>query len=134
MINIIDQAKKFAEGAQTIKDWLNNGADTVSKADAQKRANVCLKCPMNQPGGVVSSTVAAAIRKQVELKNNLKLRVDGEKSLLTCTGCGCVLRLKIWLPLENLGVDKDELGKFDPSCWMREEWRERVTDAVFKPL
>lgn len=134
MINLIEQAKKFSDGARTITAWLNGGADTVSKADAQRRADVCLKCPMNQPGGKVSDAIAAAIRKQVELKNHLQLRVDGEKSLMTCTGCGCVLKLKIWIPIDKLGLDKEELAKFDSCCWMRDEWRERVIDAVFKPL
>jgi hypothetical protein len=94
---------------------------------AQKRANTCINgengegCPFHVPLGIVKKTIALAIKKQVELKNRLNLRVSGEKSLQKCSGCGCVLRLKVWMPVENLGMDENELQSYPGFCWMRTE-------------
>lgn len=121
-MNLSEQAKQWLGGAATITAWLGAGAQTVSKAQAQGRANVCLKCPMNTRDHAFTAAVAEAVRKQVEIKNKLELRLDGEKSLHTCSGCGCVLRLKLWLPITRLGLDSSEIEKFDASCWMRKEY------------
>ena len=89
----------------------------------QARAAVCLKCPMNVKDWPFVEDVAAIIRKPVEIKNKLELKLDGEKSLHTCSGCGCVLKLKLWLPVSRLGLDAAELAKFDLHCWMRAEFK-----------
>lgn len=122
-MTLIDQAKQMIEGVKTLKDWLGSGAETVPWRLAQQRANVCLKCPMNQPGNMATGAIADAVKKQIELKNKLKLRVVGEKSLLHCTACGCVLRLKVHIPIDKLGLTAVDIGKYDPNCWQRKEFQ-----------
>lgn len=122
-MNIIERAQQWAEGVATITAWLGSGGAVVPREQAQARADICLKCPMNVKDFAFPEVVAAAVRKQVEIKNKLELRVGGEKSLHTCSACGCVLKLKIHVPLRNLGVDAAELEKFDASCWMRKEFK-----------
>jgi hypothetical protein len=70
-------------------------------------------------------SVASAIKKQVELKNKLNMRVLGEKQLLKCQGCGCVLRLKVFVPIETLSqhLDENDLKEFDPRCWVTAEMK-----------
>lgn len=121
MSHLLDRAKQFKEGAQILSEWLGSGAVTVDPATAQRRADVCLKCPLNVHESFTAETIAAAIRRQVEIKNSLKLRVNGEKSLHTCAVCGCVNRLKIWLPLERILPTPEELPKFDSACWLISE-------------
>lgn len=121
MSNLLDRAKQFKEGAKILSEWLGSGAVTVDPATAQRRADVCLKCPLNVDESFTSELIAATVRKQVEMKNHLKLRVNGEKSLHICKACGCVNRLKIHVPLERILPDADELPKFDPSCWLHTE-------------
>jgi len=122
-MNFLEKSKQLADGAATITDWLGSGALVVPQQQAQNRANVCLKCAMNTPGGVLVETVAKAIKEQLRLKKHLELRVDGEKKLLSCSGCSCYLRLKIWLPIDRLGLDAESLEKFDQSCWQRTEFK-----------
>lgn len=121
MFNLIERVKQYSEGVKILTDWLGSGAITVDPATAQRRANVCLKCPMNVKESPATEAIADAIRKQVEIKNRLNIRVDGEKSLHTCTGCGCVNRLKIWLPIERILPTPEELPKFDAACWLHTE-------------
>lgn len=120
-MNLLDRAKKLAEGAQIISEWLGSGAVTVLPNMAQRRANTCIACPMNIKGGVVTEAVALAVKRQVELKNKLNLRVDGEKKLGRCSACLCESRLKIWIPLQRILPDADELPKFSENCWLRNE-------------
>ena len=122
-MNLTEKAKQFRDGILVLSEWLGSGARTVEPLLAQERANVCLKCPMNIPVGKLASTVAMAVKRQVELKNKLHLRVNGEKSLMQCRGCGCVLKLKVHVPIENLGLDENELQRYPEWCWMKREWK-----------
>lgn len=125
VMRILEIAKQYKEGAETISEWLGSGGETVSQNQAQDRAGVCIHCPQNVSDFIPTKLVALAIKKQLELKSKLELRVVGEKSLHTCCGCSCVLRLKIWIPLKNLGVTESELDNFVPQCWMRKEFAEQ---------
>ena len=122
-MNLIEQAKQYAEGIKTLTAWLGAGAVTVDPRTSQDRADVCLKCPQNVEVKLIES-IASAIKRQVELKNKLGLRVNGEKSLHTCSGCGCALRLRIHVPIQSLGLDEEELNRFDSACWMRKEFNQ----------
>ena len=123
-MNLIERAKQFKVGAETIMEWLGAGAITVHPTLAQSRANICLKCPLNVHESSITEAMAAAIKKQVEIKNKLQLRVNGEKSLLSCSACGCVTRLKIWVPLENILPEPEDRHKFDENCWLLKESEE----------
>ena len=121
MFNLVERVQQFAEGTKILAAWLGSGAETVDRATAQRRANTCIKCPMNVHESPATEAIAEAIRKQVEIKNKLEIRVDGEKSLHTCTACGCVNRLKIWLPLKRIVPAPDEMDKFHENCWLKSE-------------
>jgi hypothetical protein len=118
-MNILERASQLAHGAKTLMEWLGEGHQTVPIVVAQERADVCLKCPMNNNTGNIAQAVATEIKKQIELKNHLNMRIVGEKSLLTCGGCGCALRLKIWLPDSRLKEDEEALKKYHQDCWIR---------------
>lgn len=120
-MNLIDRAKAIKEGAGIIHDWLGAGAITVQPDHAQRRANICIACPMNIKGGIVTAAVAQAVKRQVSLKNKLNLRVTGEKSLGRCSACFCESKLKIWLPLERIKPDAQDVKAFHESCWLRSE-------------
>lgn len=113
-------AAQYADGIRILSDWLGDGAVAVDQPTAQKRADICLSCPLNKPGFRVTEAVAAAIKEQVEMKNKMAMHVDCEHELHTCRGCLCHLPLKIWLPKERLlkYATPEELGKYDPRCWV----------------
>lgn len=108
---------------EMLQDWLGEGMVPVSRIQAQQRANVCLQCPKNEEGRIdefFKAPVAAFIRKQIEAKNGMKLRVDGEKRLHICSVCGCILRLKPWVPAKHLKevTDAETLKSFPSNCWV----------------
>lgn len=117
-MNLLERVNQITNGAKVLTDWLGQGGITVATEVAQDRADICLKCPKHVKDWPVLEHAADAVRHQVELKNHLKLHVHGEKSLHFCAGCGCVLRLKIWLPLNLILPEPEEKAKFDPNCWL----------------
>lgn len=111
-----ERVKNDAKGAATLLRWLGSGGNPVEPPVAATRAQACLRCPHNQPGGAVETAIAEEIREQTALRKQLSLTVPGEPGLKSCDLCGCPLTLKVWVP-----------GPFDlkdrpPWCWQKPEY------------
>jgi hypothetical protein len=129
-MNLTEVVKKYTDGMATLMDWVGSGGRVVNIPQAQNRTNICLKCPNNLPGGVIPESVAWAIKKQMELKNSIGLKTEGIKDLKTCSLCSCYLPLKIFVPLENLGVDEKEALELWPQwCWIPLEYKQKQHEA-----
>jgi|SRR6267154_1011486 len=120
-MNLIEAAKKYQHGLTILKDWLGADGVAVDNATAQGRADVCLVCPENVSGFMLTETVAEAIKAHIALKNNIGLRVVGEKSLHTCEVCHCANRLQIHCPPAYLYkyTTPEETEKYPVHCWKR---------------
>jgi hypothetical protein len=125
----VKEAVKFWELKNS---WLGAGGKPVPAAQSQARADVCNKgcngekCPKNVVKPIqelFTGAVALTVLRQIEYKNQLKLRVDGEKSLHVCDVCNCVLRLKTHVPIEFIKetTDDETLKKFPSYCWIPNE-------------
>lgn len=119
----IKDAKRFYE---LRSQWLGAGGRPVPSTQSQARANVCLMCPLNVVKPIqelFTSEVALLVLRQIEHKNQLKLRVEGEKSLHVCDVCNCVLRLLIHVPIEFIKETKDAetIAKYPSCCWIPKE-------------
>ncbi len=118
-MNVLESAKAIPNGIKAIKEWLGDGGIVVDKEESQRRANICLHCNHNKEDWIVTGLIADAVRHHLEVKNALRLRVDGERSLGRCDVCQCVLRLLVHEPIENV---KKQM-KYNPSesypghCW-----------------
>ncbi len=53
----------------------------------------------------------------------MNLHVDGEEGLGTCEICGCVQKLKIWVPHRHIykQTTPAQLEKFPSFCWIQTE-------------
>lgn len=67
--------------------------------------------------------IANWIRKELEIKSHMNLRVGAEERLHMCAACGCCLRLKVWTPRQHIRdhITKKQLEKAPEYCWMRKE-------------
>lgn len=119
MSSILERAKQIVGGVETISEWLGTGGEVVPQEVAQERANVCLGCHQNAPGSILKDAVAAAVKRHLEAKSEIGLRVDGEKKLMTCGACGCCLPLLIWVPQEKIQphLTEEDLRKHPAHCW-----------------
>ncbi len=112
--------KQAQQAYELRKSWLGDGGVPVPPIQSQARADVCLKCPKNVEKPIqelLTEPVALIVRRQIELKNKLKLRVEGEKSLHVCDACNCVLKLKVHTPLKFI-LENTETNNLDPNCWI----------------
>lgn len=122
-MNLTEQVRHYKDGVKTISEWLGDGGYVVDNDTAQRRADVCLKCPLNVEGNPFIGAAAFAIKRTLELKKSLRLRVSGEQRLLSCGACDCVNKLKIWMPPDRVRqvTDADVFARLDPLCWIRNE-------------
>lgn len=102
--------------SRAVWEWFTSGRELVPEAQAKERADLCTRCPINQPlTGCKCSSVFKIIEKVVPKEK----RFDG---LGVCGICQCSLPAKVWMP-ENV-IDVSNEGRKlnfpkDGSCWQR---------------
>jgi hypothetical protein len=108
-----------------IKTWLDffGSAGPVEKTLAEKRAEVCVKCPHNQqPSGlnVLSSEAAKELSALLSVLKGKKMTTSQDRSLLMCDICGCPNTSKVWVPIDVVlkNLRPATLEKFPPHCWI----------------
>ncbi len=142
MTNLLSRVATMIDGAANLSLWLGSGGICVSQEEAQSRADICntsgpildengIKlaptggpCPLNKEGSNVTKEVALATKKFLEFKNDLSLKVEGEKKLKHCAGCSCVLRLMTWEPSERIAkqMTPEEYELSPQPCWKRKAY------------
>ncbi len=120
------RSESLAAGAKTLVDWISSGAEAVSSEKSSARAAICVGCPKNVRGDLTSfftRPAAEAIRAAISSKNEMKLSTPDDENLSICDACGCVLKLKVHLPLERIKSNMDDATKaeLDPRCWVLKE-------------
>jgi len=120
MSTLLERAQQLVDGAAHLRDWLGSGGKVVDVDLAQKRANICITCPQNKQKTLLE-IVGIHVKNQLQLKNHLQLRVDGEKKLHVCDVCDCVLKLKIWREIEKIAPTPEERPKYPEFCWLVNE-------------
>lgn len=118
--------KKTAAGIGLIREWLGDGLRPVEQALANKRAEVCVKCPLNQEGGFWEKLDAAGaeeVKKMVAIKNDMKLETPLDSQLKSCTACLCWNSLKVWTPIAHINnhTSTKVLNELHSDCWVRKE-------------
>lgn len=101
----------FIRGMLRLAAWITSGRERVHTSLAEQRAAICRHCPMNWKHGRRLSTAAFAWVFRFR-------RTRAHKELGTCMGCGCDLRIKVWVPLTT--ADKPDPCMVD-YCWVRKE-------------
>lgn len=117
---------QLAAGKDAVIDWLKSGAEAVPQEQANKRAEVCSKCPLNGTGGWerwFTDPVSRAIRATLLKKDGMKLTTPYDGELGICEACSCPMPLKVWLPLNNFLPHMGEESKaaLDKGCWIKSE-------------
>jgi GT2 family glycosyltransferase/ADP-heptose:LPS heptosyltransferase len=114
---LIDRLKADTNAARILTEWIGSGGDPVSKDLAYRRAETCIACPHNQPGKVLESGIAEAIREQDGLRRGHRLTLSNEGKLKSCDICGCYLKLKVWVPMKHLSP-RTRMADFPAHCWL----------------
>jgi hypothetical protein len=129
-LGVVGGVKRVAAGVALLVDWLGSGGKPVDGALAEKRAQVCARCPRNDGGDIkayFTEPIADKIRVQLEMKGDLQLRTSVEDRLTVCSACDCPLKLKVFVPLDYIleHTSADTKTRLDPLCWILSEERRR---------
>jgi hypothetical protein len=114
------EIKTAARGTAVILDWLTSGGAPVSQELANKRAEICVSCPMNVQGAWFTVAPAELIRDTLEARKDLKLETLHDDKLKSCDVCKCLMRLKVWCPLSHIvgQTPQDIMAEFPKHCWI----------------
>ncbi len=100
--------------------WLGDGGQPVPQEVAQLRANTCLLCtrhtrPVEE---LLTKPIASIVKRQIEMKSEMHLHVDGEAELHTCGICHCYMPLKVWVPLPIARDNTPDWPAYPVNCWL----------------
>lgn len=115
----------------TVESLSANGWKAVPQEEAERRASICAQCPHNTRISCLGCNGVA------KLASNLlgKRGTAYDDRLQSCDICGCVLKLKVHIPMES--VDNTGL-EYPDFCWQSPkapaEKNQVVSDGVDKDL
>lgn len=121
VVAVAGKIKRAAQGTAVVLDWLTSGGPPVDQALADKRAAVCSVCPMNQPGDWYTVAPAELIKSTLEARKDLKLVTPSDAALKSCAVCKCLMRLKVWVPLDFIvkNTKPEIMAEFPKeNCWI----------------
>jgi len=123
---VVGHVKRSAAGIKLVMDWLGNGLKPVPVTLAEKRAAVCVTCPLNaDPNWIqkLDAVAAQQVKNLLEVRSDMALRTSLDEKLLTCQACDCYLPLKVWTPLDVVlaNTSEEQKSKLDPKCWITAE-------------
>ncbi len=124
-MRLSDRLRAVAGGAEITVDFVTKD-EAVPQSLSEARAEVCVKCPLNEKGDWLSwftVPVSEAIRKTMQLKKNMGLSTSKDPELHVCEACLCPLKLKVHFPIERIveKLDPDVRGRLHPQCWILAE-------------
>lgn len=123
LAKVVQGVKRSATGSRIINDWFGAGGLPVPIEQANKRANVCVTCPLNNMDNDwffgIPKSVAVAIHEQLKVKNQMTLKVDQEAKIGACDACGCHLPLAVHVPISHIvnQTRKSEWNDLPAYCW-----------------
>lgn len=111
-------------GANAIAEWLGPDHEPVETSVAEKRAAVCLSCPMHRKGdwwGHILSRIGSAARHVKETRERMDLRLDADEKLGKCTVCDCPMVLKVWVDRDFIleHTDAETMSELPEHCWIK---------------
>lgn len=112
--------KRAAQGTGVVLDWLTSGGAPVAQDLANQRAAVCVACPKNVEGAWYTVAPAQLIKATLEARKDLKLETPSDAALKSCDVCKCLMRLKVWVPLEHItkNTKAEIMAEFPSNCWI----------------
>ncbi len=111
-------------GSPVIIDFIKSKEEAVPIKVATERAQVCLQCPYNLKAksllDIFTTSASEAIRKGLEQLRGWNLSVPNSEGLSVCEICQCPLKLKVFIPLEQIKSKMSDEVRYDlPEwCWI----------------
>lgn len=115
--------------AKVMFSFKSRGGRLVSPAEAERRAQVCLRCPMNS-GYIRPCSVCHELGDLVRsITGGGQTTVDAK--LHVCHVCGCALQAAVWMELEDQckGVTAEQAKEFAYMAGVADCWKQCDTSS-----
>jgi len=112
VVRLGDVLHGLTTGSKWMANWIATGKKHVPQEEAQRRANICLRCPYNVELGGCSGCVDFVGKLTSRIGG---LTVEGISNMKACAICACSLPALVWVPMEAL----DEENGLPSFCWKR---------------
>lgn len=126
----VGHAEKTVAGIGLLIDWLGSGLKPVEKELAERRASVCVECPLNQEGNFwvrIEAWMARKIKTCLAIRADMNLSTKYDDRLHSCSACDCDLKLKSSTPIEHIKAHTSDAVKVElakgKNCWVLEEMK-----------
>lgn len=124
--SLSQSAGRVAAGVNVIADMFGKEGPIRDKSVAERRAAICVECPMNDKGDwtrFFTVPAQAMIRKALGVVKDLDLTTSLDEKLQICQVCGCPLKGKVWARLPHIlnHISKNDYGQLPPQCWIAQE-------------
>ena len=121
----VGAVSKVAAGVTALVSWIKSGAEAVPQEVANKHAEICASCPLNDRGDWTRLfTVPAqnAIRAAMSQRREWKLSTPSDDKLAVCSACNCPIPLKVWMPLQAITskMPQESFNALHEACWIRQ--------------
>lgn len=125
----IVRARQDLKAAQVLAEWIGSDTEPVPPNLAASRAMQCINCPGRHnkfDHRRLEPAIAETIRVQEAMRRHVTLKTPQDARLHSCLdtaagpGCGCYLKLKVWVPIEN-----QPDTKMPAYCWVSREREKR---------
>ncbi len=106
--------------------WLNSGGELVDQSVANSRAATCVPCH-NNVNVDQAVKVGCCGRGANAAMNEFRKRIiqtrttPSDTHLKACDLCGCDLKTKVWVPIDVVGITKEDSNAFPEFCWIKQE-------------
>ncbi len=115
---------KVKTAAAIYADLFGPEGKVVDKAEAERRAKICVACPaLDRTSGLKGYFVQEAARELMGLFSLLKSKdvtTSLDDQLGICRACSCPMRAKVFITGEVLreNIPAEDIAKLDPGCWI----------------
>lgn len=103
----LSDVKNFLYSASS---FIESGASFVPQEEADRRAAICERCPLNVP---VSGCFGCAGIANAAMDFVAQRKTAKDEALQSCNVCGCFLRVKVWMPEESMSQGQE----WPKWCW-----------------
>ena len=110
-------------GTQTMFRHILAGSPLVPEVEAERRAEICSRCPFNVSFSTPCNGICESLKKMVKAITG-SATTSRNASLRSCFFCGCFLQSAVWLPLaiqlKPLSQEQKDKLKSVGECWKKE--------------
>lgn len=107
---------------QWVSGWFTGKSVWVSQTEADRRANICARCPRNVPNTACASCGVVTAAKEIlsGIRGEKKTEVDS--CLDQCCVCGCDCKTIVWIRKDILQshMSADQIERSPAHCWKLE--------------